>query len=242
MKVVCVIDSIKNLNAKIQLLKSRFGEELIYIVDVKLRKLVETYGLYANAIYRDSLSRTIHITLKKYEPDDTIIYYTSVELNEDLLNKFLTKIGDKQKVVNIEPNYNAFERMSNAAYNLYVKSVFKLTDNLASPKMQFLPQSFVAELMNTHIANRMFKVEQTSTIYVENKAISKSLKLKNRFTKLHLIPIIIALVITIALILSIAFVGAKYVPILICTLFYLLDIFITIIFLCKNKFDTRFLK
>ena len=62
------------------------------------------------------------------------------------------------------------------------------------------------------------------------------------FSKFNLIPIIIALAITMALILTLAFVRVNYLIILIFIFTYLLDILISIILLCKTKFDKRFLQ
>ena len=51
-----------------------------------------------------------------------------------------------------------------------------------------------------------------------------------------------ALVLTIGLLASIAYYKVSYIIILLCSVLYLLDFVLTIIFLSKNKFDKRFLK
>ena len=173
-----------------------------------------------------------------------IVCYSSVNLSNPLLDEFSAKIGDGNKLVNVLPAYNSFEQMCNGAYNVYVKSIFKTHDSMISPKLQYLPELCVKELLDTHLGNRLFEMDPnlSHTIYVQDKPTSKSLKIKTGFNKFSIIPIIVAFVVTALLIMGLAFWGAKYLVILVVVLLYILDIFLAIVFQCKNYFDTRFLK
>ena len=176
--------------------------------------------------------------------DDTLIYYTSLHINELFLNKFSEKIISRNKVVNICPIYNTFEEIHNNIYNVYVNSVFKIKDSMISPKLQFLPKQFVSELIESHIANRLFELnpEVVDTIYIENKEIKKTLKPQKQFNKNFLIPIIIALLATIGLFMLIAFDKMNYLFVLLFIMIYSLDLVVTFIFKYKEEFDSRFLK
>ena len=244
MKILYVIDCITDLNKKINTIKNRLGENIFYIVRADLVDIFKTYGLNPNAIYYKNLVEVMHSLLLKSEIEDVIICYASLKFDSALLNKFGNQIGDKSRVVNLMPNYNTFENMCNSAYNVYVKSLFKVSDSLASPKLQFIPGALIAELLQSHLGNRMFELNPNfcTNITVEDKEINKSMKTKSHSLKYDLISIIIALVITIGLLASIAYYKASYIIILSCIILYVLDLTLTIIFHCKAKFDQRFLK
>ncbi len=242
MKVVYIVDSITEINSKIETLKTRFGDNIVYVVKANLATLFKTYGHTANAIYNKNLPTVLSAMLLKSPVEDIIICYSSVKLDNNLLNRFITEIGDKSKVVNVMPTYNGFERMCQGAYNIYVKSLFKAKDSLISPKLQFLPYNMVVELLSTHFSNRLFEIDAkyTKTIYIEDKELSQTLKIDNKISHFQLIPVIAALIISMALIACLAFVSMNYVVILIFVFLYILDFVLAIIFQCKSYFDKRF--
>lgn len=244
MKVVCVVDSINQLTMKINLLKSRFGYNVLFVVKGDLLNIFNTFNIQANAVYFNNLPRVIHTMLLNSELEDIVVYYTSLDIDNNLLNKFITAIGDRSKIVNFMPKYNAFENMLTSAYNVYVKSIFKTKDSNISPKLQYLPINFVAELLATHFGNRLFETnpEVTRTIQIQEKEISNNFKVKIKPTHKLLIPLIVALLITMALILSLAYIGVSYLLVILFVCLYVLDIIFTIIYLCKRRFDQRFFK
>ncbi len=244
MKVVFVVDCISNINNKINLIKSHFGNDIYFIVKSHFATLFKSFGYEINATYSHNLAKTIHTLLLKTNVDDILVYYSSANIDEKLLQKFISAISNGEKIVNVMPNYNSFERMNNGAYNIYVRSIFKAKDSMASPKLQFLPALFVNELMATHFANKLFEIDpkHVKNIYVEDKEVSNSLKVKTKFNKFQLIPIIVALVITMGLLLTIAFTRINYIMILLYVVMYVLDIMMSLLYQCKLHFDDRFLK
>ena len=142
------------------------------------------------------------------------------------------------------PNYNAYEKICNGIYNIYVNGLFKINDSLVSPKLQFIPKEYVIDLVSSHFGNRLFLFdpEFSTTLYIEKGELNNSLKTKTGFSKWHLVPIIVALLISIGLVLSLAFIKVNYILILIFVFLYILDIVIAIMFHCKSKFDKRFLQ
>ena len=133
--------------------------------------------------------------------------------------------------------------MSNSIYNLYVKALFKNQDNLASAKIQYLPKAFVEELLNSHFGNKLFEISPSlcKEIHYEDKEFNKSLKTKTGFNKNLLVPIILALTLTVALFTTFVLLqGINYIAALIFIVLYLLDIVLTIIYQCKIYFDKRF--
>lgn len=247
MKIVFVVDSITELNNKINLFKNRFGDNISFVVRADLVELFKTYGFTPNAIYYNNLTKIIETFLiNEFQNDveDVIIYYSSLKINDILLTKFISSIGNKTKFVNLTPKYNMFERMCNSAYNVYVKSMFKLEDSLSSPKLQFIPSDFMFDLLSSHLGNRLFKYEETfvKEIHVEDEEITKSMKVKINPLKNWLLCAIIALVITIGLIATIAYFKVNFILIFVFSILYILDFILTLMFLCKAKFDKRFLK
>jgi hypothetical protein len=244
MKVVYVVDCITEINTKINMLKNRFGDDIFYVVKADLVDLFKTYGHTANAIYYNNLTKVIHGLLLKGELDDVVICYASLKFDDKLLNKFISTIGSRDKVVNLMPKYNIFEQMCNATYNIYVKSLFRMKDSLVSPKLQFIPQGLMIELLSTHLGNRLFEIEPEfcRNIYIDEQELNKSAKTTTKPIKLNLLSIIITLILTIGLLASIALFKVKYIVILVFIILYVLNFTLTIIFLSKAKFDKRFLK
>ena len=214
------------------------------MVRADLVDLFKTYGYNPHAIYYKNLSSVIHSALIRLNLDDTVICYSSLNFDNTLLNKFTNHIGDKSKIVSLEPKYNIVEKCFNATYNIYVKSLFKINDGMMSPKLQFLPASIVDELLYSHISNRLFEInpEYHKSITIENKEINKSAKTNTKTLKYNLIAIIIALLITTALILTVALTKINYIFVLLFIIMYVLDLTLSIIFTCKAKFDQRFMK
>lgn len=243
MKVLFVIDSITDISKKLNLINNRFGNNIIYIVKANLLPLVQTYNIKPNAVYKNNLVKIIH-TLLEGNTDDIIICYSSIKIDDAFLTKFINKIGDKSKIVNVMPEYSTFERICNNSYNLYVKALFKTNDSMISSKLQFIPAAFAIELASTHFGNRLFNInpQYTSTLYIEKGEQNTTLKQKVKFNKFHLIPIIAALIITIGLLLCLAYTNFNYGIILTFIVLYVLDALLTIIFHCKAKFDQRFIE
>ncbi len=244
MKVICVVDSAKELNKKIDLIKTNYGSNICFVVKAPLESIFKTFGYTLHAVYTENLAKIIHTLLLGSSADDVLVVYTSLSLNQALLNKFNAKIGARDAVVSLMPKYNAIERMHNGAYNLYVKSIFKLKDSMASPKLQFLPTLCVAELLSTHFGNKLFEVNPklSRTVEIEDKEVNKSAKIHAPITKIALISIIVALVITAVLIITLALTKMHAMMIVLFVCLYLLDIFISLLFQYKSYFDHRFLK
>lgn len=243
MKIVFVVDSISSIQKKINMISSRFGNNIFFVVKAPFAELFKTYGYQCNAVYTNRLALTIHVLLSKSELDDVLIYYSSFELTDQLLNDFTAKIRN-DKITNVMPIYNSFENMCNSAYNVYVKSIFKINDSMASPKLQYIPYIFVSELLNTHFANRLFELpnELVEKVYIKDKKVSDNAKVKPSFSKLHIIFLISLLVISMALIIGLAFIKVNFLFVLIFILLYVLDLILFLIFQCKVKMDSRFLK
>ncbi len=243
MKIIFVVDSISSIQQKINMIRSRFGDNILFVVKAPLADLFKTYGYQCNAVYKNRLALTIHVLLKKSEIDDVLVYYSSFNVDNALLNKFTSKIKN-DKITNVMPIYNSFESMCNSAYNVYVKSIFKINDSMASPKLQHIPAVFMTELLESHFANRLFEPPKqlVENVYIEDKKISDSAKIKSSFSKLNIIFLISLLAITMALIIGLAFIKVGFVFVLIFVLLYILDIILFLIFQCKNYLDSRLLK
>lgn len=244
MKVVFVVDTVENLNKKVHMLETHFGNDFVFIVKANLAPLFSTFGYSTSAVYTNNLTKVMHITLLRLNVSNLVVCYASVNLSNQLLDEFTAQIDDGNKLVNVLPMYNTFEQMCNGAYNVYVKSIFKTHDSMISPKLQYLPELCVKELLDSHMGNRLFEIDERlcHTIYVQDKPTNKSLKVKAGFNKFAIIPIIVALAVTALLIMGLAFWGAKYLVIFVAVLLYILDIFLSIIFQCKNYFDARFFR
>ena len=244
MKVVCVVDSITDFNSKVISLKSHFGDDILFVVKASLMPIFTTYGYSASAVYDKNLSKIIHLTLLRCKNSDTVVYYTSLKIDNLLISDFIKEIGNREKIVNLMPNYNRFERFCLKAYNIYVRTIFNYNDCLASPKLQFLPEPYIESILTSHFANRMFEMPENlvNICKTENKEINRTAKIKTKFGKSELISIIVALAITLVMFITLAFAGINYLISIIFIILYVLDILIYVILKCKFYFDSRFLR
>lgn len=243
MKLVYVVDSVSDIQSKVSMMQTRFGKDIYFVVKSPFQTLFSSFGYRINAIYTKNLAKVLHAMLLKCPVDDILLCYSSLNLNDQMLNNFLTKVGDGSRFVNLVPNYNFFEQIGNETYNIYVKSIFRNRDSMISPKLQYIPRQFVLELLSTHFANKLFEIDPklVVNVHIEDKEINKSAKTKCKHNKFNLIPLIVALAITIALICTLAFTRPNYIFWLAMVFLYLLDGVMAIIFACKNRFDQRFL-
>lgn len=243
MKLVYVVDSVSDIKNKIDMMQARFGNEIYFVVKSPFEALFKSFGYNVNAVYTKNLAKVLQTMLLKCPADDILLCYASLNLNNQMLNTFLGKVGNGSKFVNLVPNYNFFEQLGDGIYNVYVKAMFKNKDGLASPKLQYIPREYMIDLLSSHIANKLFEIDPryVTNVYIEDKEINKSAKVKNKFNKFMLIPIIVALLLAITVITTLAFVRPGYLFWMVMVLLLLLDIVIAIIFSCKNKFDARFL-
>ena len=151
MKIVYVVDSITDLNNKINLLKIKFGDNIFFVVRADLVEIFKTYGYTTHAIYYKNLTKVIHNLLVNHDQSDVVICYASIKLTPEFLTKFTNSIGNKTKIVSVMPKYNTYEQICNSTYNIYVKSLFKIKDSLVSPKLQFIPRETLTKLLTLSI-------------------------------------------------------------------------------------------
>lgn len=244
MKVLFVIDAIKDLKSKAETITKHLGDDIAFIVKAPLVSLVETFGYKADAVYFNNLTRVMHEYMVHQPLQDTIVYYSSLNITDQLLTNFIQIIGNRDKIVNVKPHYNLFEQLGNQLYNVFVQSMFKLKDSFASPKLQFLPKPFMRQLLSSHFGNKLFEYDErfVRNLNIKDKGTCKDLKVKTKFNKYNLVAIIAALLITIGLIVTLAFNKMNFFVVLLFVMLYAINIFITFIINYKEKFDARFLK
>lgn len=242
MKVVFVVDDICDINNKINLIKNRFGDNISFVVKNNLASSFYNCGQIIAATYNKNLPSVISSILINTDLEDIVIYYSSLTIKEAFLNKFISVIGDGKKVVNIIPSYNNLEKFNSKIYNIYIKTLFKIKDSMATPKLQFIPKEYLPELLESHFSNRLFEIneEYVKEIDIFDKEINKSAKPHSSFNKNYIFSIIIALLITMSLFLTIAFLKINFLSVILYITLYLLDLFMTLIFVFKAYFDARF--
>ena len=245
MKVIVVVDSIVDIEQKINKMKNRFGDNMRFVVKSNLVEIFKTYNHPVDAIYSKQCSTVTHLLLEQQKLDDTVIYFTSLNIDDGLLKKFTNAIGNKENTVVLKPKYNWWERICNKLYNIYVDIIFSRVDSLNCKKLQFIPKQAVKELLDSHIANRLF-VNADNTlkeIQTTDKEINRQWKREDKKDyKPLVLNLIIALTLTLFLLISIVAFKVRFILVLTFVLLYMLDLFITVIYAFKLRFDKRFLK
>ena len=244
MKVAYIVDSLTDFSKRIELITKKFGREKIYfIVRADLMPFFETFSYTAHAVYYKKLTTVLHLLLQNTQKDDVVICHASLHLTENLLNKFLYFIKGGNKLVSLVPEYSNVEKTFNSLYNRYVRSIFNVEDSLVSSKLQYIPQPFVEELLQTHISNRLFNVNpELCTFFTsEHPLVNSTSKSTYPKLKINLIFTMTSLIIVALFLLSLAYIKIKFVGCFLFVLLIILNVVLAFIAHFKQRFDHRFL-
>lgn len=246
METLFIVDSLKDIDKKISIIMDNFGEDIKFFVSSKLVAKISTNKVILGglkSIYGASVNDTItqYIKSKDYTPQDTILYYSSAELDFELAEQMREAIKFAPPTVYFKKHLNWFGGFKVWCYNKIVKSIVGMNDEFASTKFQFMNAELMGELAQTSFKNHILSLPDTEKVEL-SKEQSKSFYDKVGFNKNFLYcPIAICLVLMAYVILE-AFVKVKFWMYLSVILILVAIVVCTGIFSIKAVFDKRYRK
>ena len=186
MEIFFVIDSLDNIEHKISLLEG-LGENIRFFVDAKhVSKLLTNKYIVSRvtAIYNKNVNVTIdkYIKSSKYELQDTLLYYSSAELDLEIVEDIRQRLTAKPEVIYVKKRLNAWKRFKLWFYQKFIKFIFGVTDEYASVKLQYFSAEMMSALVETSFKNHIFSMPEAHTITLDDKK-SESYYTKPKFNK-----------------------------------------------------------
>lgn len=198
MEILFVVDSIDDIEHKISLLEV-FGADIKFFIQSKyVAKIIKNKFIVNRvvAIYNNNINETIDKYLKdeKYKPKQTLLCYSSVTLNSDIINKIRDNLQFKPTVIYLKKKLNWWSKFKLWFYQKVVKLIFGLNDEYASIKLQYFSEELMEIFVQTNFKNHIFSIPNSLAVELD-KGKESSYYNKQKFNKNYLYnPIIICLV------------------------------------------------
>lgn len=246
MEILFVIDSLDDLDKKIELFNQTFEAKFKFFVDSKIAtKVMKNKFVMSNivSIYSGDAAETIEKYVKQsnYLPEETVVYYSSAEIDKHLLDDMLLKITKRPKMVFIKKTFSWWDKVKFYFYSLIIKWLFGSVDEYASVKLQYINKNLMKAAVETRFMNRVFSVENAEIVELDKQKV-KSHYLKLDFSKYHILNAIIFCLVLIAYIVLEAFFKLQFWVYLLMLISILSIVICEIIFISKEMFDKRLKK
>ena len=245
MEILFVIDSIDDIERKISLLEV-FGADIKFFVHSKyVAKIVKNKFIVNRvvAIYNNNINETIDKYLKSenYKPVQTLLCYSSVNLNNEIINKIRDNLQFKPNVIYLKKRLDWWGKFKLWFYQKVVKLIFGLNDEYASIKLQCFSDKVMEVFAQTNFKNHIFSIPNSLNIELD-KINQNSFYSQPKFNKNYLYnPIVICLVL-ICYVVAERFLVLPFWIYLFIIAMILVIIVNWIIMIVKNTFDKRFKK
>ena len=246
METLFIVDSLKDLDRKISMITDNFGDKIKFFANSKLiAKLTNNKFIVKNlvSIYSDKINDTIdkYIKSNEYVPQNTIIYFSSAKLDDELVQEMRQRLQYNPVTVYVKKKLNWFGKIKLWLYNKLVKLVVGMEDEYASVKFQYVNAELMSALKQTNFRNHLFAIPNADEIELEKES-AKSFYDKPKFNKNYLYSPIIFCLVLVAYVLLEAFVKVQFWMYFLIILSLISIIISTFILIIKNRFDTRFKK
>ena len=245
MEILFIIDDVKDLERKI----SRFdvlGANIKFFVSSKYAgQLISNKQIVNNivAIYKNNVNVTIdkYIKSASYKPQETILYYSSAELTNEIVDKFRENLKLKPDTIYVKKRFNWWQKFKLWFYKNIIRLIFGVEDEYASIKLQHFSQQAMQVFMETSFKNHIFSVSNALSIELDkDKEASYYNKPKADKNCLYN-PIVICLILICYVVLEKLFVLPFWVYFLVVAL--ILAVIVNwITMTIKNNFDIRYRK
>ena len=245
MEILFVIDSLNNLDNKINLLKV-FDADIKFFVDAKLApKLVgDKYIINRTvAIYNKNVNITIDKYIKQtsYVPDATLLYYASADLNVKIIDSIRENIKLNPNVIYIKKRLSLWDKFKLWFYDKFIRLIFGVKDEYASTKLQYFNDEMMVEFRKSSFKNHIFSFINAQTIELE-KSESESYYARPGFNKNYLYnPIALCLILICYVVLE-RFFKLPFVVYFFVIALIISVLFVTVVMIINNTFNKRYKK
>lgn len=245
MEILFVIDSLNNLDNKINLLKA-FDADIKFFVDAKLApQLVKNKYIINHiiAIYNRNVNITIDKYIKQstYTPTATLLYYASANLDTKLINNIRENLKLKPDVIYVKKRLSLWDKFKLWFYDKLIRLIFGVKDEYASTKIQYFSDEMMGEFSKSSFKNHIFSFRNAQTIELE-KSESESYYARPGFNKNYLYnPIALCLILICYVVLE-RFFKLPFVVYFFVIALIISVLFVTVVMIINNTFNKRYKK
>lgn len=245
MEILFIVDSVEDIERKISLLEV-LGADIKFFVNSKhVTKLITNKYIVNRvvAIYNNNVNVTIDKYLQSdtYTPTQTLLYYASAKLDNEMLDKIRENLKLKPDVIYVKKKLTLWDKFKLWFYQKVVKLIFGLRDEYASIKLQYFSEELMEAFVQTSFKNHVFSIPNSLRVELD-KIQEKTYYSKPKFNKNYLYnPIVICLILICYVVLERFLKLPFWVYLLVITMI-LATIINLIIMIVKNSFDIRYKK
>lgn len=245
MEIFFVIDSLNNLDNKINLLKA-FDANIRFFVDAKLAPQLVRNKYIVNrivAIYNRKVNVTIdkYIRSNKYAPTETLLYYASADLNTKIIDSIRENLKLRPDVIYVKKRLSVWDKFKLWFYDKLIRLIFGVRDEFASTKLQYFSGEMMVEFINSNFKNHIFSFINAQTIELE-KEESVSYYTKTGFNKNYLYNALALCVILMCYVILERFFKLPFVVYFFVIALIFSVVFVTVVMIINNTFNKRYKK
>lgn len=246
MEILFIVDSLVDLDKKITLFEQSVDAKFKFFVDSKLAtQVMHNKFIMSNlvSIYSESINNSVdkYVKSESYKPDDTLIYYSSADIDKFLLDKMLYNIRKQPNIVYVKKTLTWWDKIKLWFYSTVLKLLFGANDEYASLKLQYINRNLMENVVKTKFANRIFSVENAQVIELSHDKV-KSHYFRLSLKSYHFWNAFALCLILIAYVMVEAFFNLAFWMYLLIAILILSVIIDEIILLVKEAFDNRLKK
>lgn len=245
MQTFFIVDSIKDLDKKIDNIISNIGDNIKFFVKAKFyTRVAQNSFLLKNiaGVYNNKPNYKIDEYLKSdkcAEVDATLLYYASVDVGEDVLKRMREKMTYNYDSVFVNSKQNWWNKLTGWFYKKITKLMYRVSDVNCSTKIQLISKRFMQYLQETTFCNHPFEVSKMCVINVAGKEQVSTLKSKIRFNKYNLYNLLALLIIWVAFVICEAHFDLPFFVYFAVVLSTILAIVVALMLWCFSKFNSR---
>ena len=245
MEVLFVVDSVENIDSKISLFDALNVDIKFFVHSNNVAKLAKKKSVLnrIKSIYNNNVNLTIDQYLKSsdYIPTPTILYYSSAEIDLQLINRIRENLQLKPNTIYVKKRFSWWDKVKLWFYQKFIRLIFGMKDECASVKLQYFNEKVMEIFVKTSFKNHIFSMPNALSVEV-GSANENTYYGKRKFDKNYLYnPIVVCLILICYVVLERFLVLPFWVYFLVIALI-LATIINWIIMVIRNAFDVRYKK
>lgn len=243
MQLFFVIDSVENLDDKLERAKNIFDCKPSFFIKTSLYTKVSTnleimqslLGVYDKNV-NAKINEYIHGS--KYNLDDCLVLYASADLTNEFLLELKNKITYGYDAIFIKEKETFFSKLKDKLYTSIIKLMFNVEDKKCSVKAQYLKRTSMEKLLDARFNDRILMDGNTTTMYTPGK--NKTLSEKPKFEKKTILALIVGCVIILMYVVLEVFLKLPFFVIFTFILLTFLSVIVSIMLFVNNIFKSRY--
>lgn len=247
MQIFFVIDELKNLQEKIDLVSRIFNAEIKFFVPTHNYTKINDNAFvlqHLAGVYDGGVNKKIdeYIKSEKFNLSNVLLYYSSSNVSANKLKEIESKIRYRYDAIYLEKKRNLFKNFFKKLYSKIISWMFRVEDAGCYTKVQYLSIEFMEHLKNTNFNNYILKAKNSAVIEVESEEENNSLKTKFKLKKYNIVNVIMFFIILIIYIVLSNIFKLKFYIHFMFIMLILLEIALAIMLIVNNIFSLRFKK